>query len=384
VWGIRLERPLALTSFEEQALRTRSILAVDDEQLNVLLLREILERAGYTSVETATDPRRLAAGFVGSSPDLVLLDLHMPGVDGFALLEQLSAAGATGRGVPVIVLTADVTEETKRRALSMGARDFLTKPFDQVELLLRVRNVLHTEHLQERLHEHNMTLEDRVAERTHALEQARLEMLDRLALAGEYRDDGTQQHAWRIARTCGMLAGGLGLPQDRIELIRRASQLHDIGKIGIPDTILLKPGKLTAAEFDRVKQHTTIGARILSGGRCPVLGLAHVIALTHHERWDGTGYPRGLRGEEIPIEGRIAAVADVFDALIHDRPYKSAWPVEDAVAEVLNQTDRQFDPGVVESFSRLPHSSLMNRAEGTKTGGADHTSTPNEPVSAHA
>jgi len=168
----------------------------------------------------------------------VLLDLHMPGIDGFALLEQLTALDGTGVGVPVIVLTADVTEQTKRRALSMGARDFLTKPFDQVELLLRVRNVLHIEHLQERLHEHNMTLEARVAKRTHDLEEARLEMLDRLALAAEYRDDGTQEHAWRIARTSGMIARGLGLPPDRVELIRRASSLHDIGKIGIPDAIL--------------------------------------------------------------------------------------------------------------------------------------------------
>lgn len=352
---------MALTNFDEQALRTRSILAVDDQRLNVLLLREILERAGYTSVETATDPRRLAAGFAGPRPDLVLMDLHMPGVDGFALLEQLTASD--GGGVPVIVLTADVTEETKRQALSMGARDFLTKPFDQVELLLRVRNVLQVEHLQQRLHEHNMTLEDRVAERTHDLEEARLEMLDRLALAAEYRDDGTQEHAWRIGRTSGMVARGLGLSEDQIELIRRASSLHDIGKIGIPDAILLKPGRLTAAEFAHVKHHTSIGARILSGGRCPVLGLAHVIALTHHERWDGAGYPQGLKGDEIPIEGRIVAVADVFDALVHDRPYKPAWSVEDAVAEVLDQAGRQFDPRMVESFSMLPHSSLINRID---------------------
>lgn len=364
-------------------LLSRSILVVDDHELNVVLVREILERDGYTSVQTTTDPRLLAAGVF--APDLVLLDLNMPGIDGFELLEQLAERSGLRGGVPVIVLTADVTAEAKLRALSLGARDFLTKPFDRFELLLRVRNVLQVVSLQDSLYEQNLTLEKRVAERTEDLERARLEMLDRLALAAEYRDDDTQQHAWRIGRTCGMLSSTLGLSEDQVELVGRASPLHDIGKIGLPDAVLLKPGRLTAAEFEQVKQHTTIGARILSGGHSPLLRLAHVIALTHHERWDGGGYPGGLIGEEIPVEGRIVAVADVFDALTHTRPYKSAWRIEDAVAEIRAQAGRQFDPCVVDAFLTLPHADLVHGAGDARARRDDAAPTSRSaPVAAHA
>jgi putative two-component system response regulator len=347
---------------DEQELRARSILVVDDQELNVKLLSEILESAGYTRVETQSDPTQVV-GMLSTPTDLVLLDLHMPGVDGFELLRRMGGSTNNGGGVPVIVLTADVTEATKRQALLLGARDFLTKPIDRVELLLRVRNVLQVQQLQERLRAQNATLESQVLERTRELEVERQEMLDRLALVAEFRDDDTQEHARRIGRMSGLLARALGLDAQRVELIERASPLHDIGKIGIPDAILLKPGRLTADEFDQAKQHTTIGARILSGGRCPVLRMGRCIAMTHHERWDGSGYPQGLSGEEIPLEGRIVAVADVFDALAHARPYKKAWPVDDVVAEVLFQTGRQFDPRVIDAFSTLDHAALLQSVE---------------------
>jgi putative two-component system response regulator len=346
---------------EEQGLKALRILAVDDDESNLLLLRRVLERAGYTQVETTTDPTQVPGMFVETRPDLVLLDLHMPGMDGFELMERLGPLTGDGSGVPFLVLTADATDETKRRALSVGARDFLTKPLDQIELLLRVRNLLQVQQLQDRLHEQNANLEDQVAERTSDLEHARLEILDRLALAAEYRDDDTQEHAWRIGRISALLALGLGLPGREVELIRRAAPLHDIGKIGIPDAILLKPGKLSEAEFEEMRTHTTIGAEILSGSRSPLLRLAERIALTHHERWDGGGYPRGLSGEEIPLAGRIVAMADVFDALTHERPYKEAWPVDKAVAEILGQAGRQFDPGLVDAFSKLDHPTLLSR-----------------------
>jgi putative two-component system response regulator len=347
------------------------ILAVDDEPANLLLLSRMLERAGYTQVETTTEPTSVPERFVAERPDLVLLDLHMPGMDGFELMERLAPLTEAGTQVPFLVLTADATEETRRRALSMGARDFLTKPVNQTELLLRVHNLLQIQQLQDRLRDHNARLEQDVADRTRDLEHARLEVLERLALAAEYRDDDTQEHAWRIGRTCGLLAARLGLEQHDVELIRLAAPLHDIGKIGVPDQILLKPAKLSDAEFEVMKTHTTIGASILSGSKSPLLGLAERIALAHHERWDGQGYPAGLAGEEIPIAARVAAVADVFDALTHERPYKEAWPVRKAVEEILSQTERQFDPSVVDVFAELDHEDLLRRVAQRELVAAD-------------
>jgi putative two-component system response regulator len=260
-----------------------------------------------------------------------------------------------------LVLTADATEEVRHRALEAGARDFLTKPFSASELLLRVRNLLEVQRLHRQLRDQNASLERQVARRTGELEQARLEILDRLALAAEYRDDATQQHARRIGRTARVLASAVGLGDGQARLIGRAAPLHDIGKIGVPDAILLKPGRLTEAEFAAMKTHTTIGAGILSGGTSTLLRMAERIALSHHERWDGQGYPYGRHGTEVPLAGRIVAIADVFDALTHERPYKQAWPVATAVAEMLSQRERQFDPALLDAFATLDHDALVTR-----------------------
>ena len=348
---------------ESDEIKQLEILAVDDEASNLLLLRRILERDGYTNLKTTNDPTQVPRMVAAFSPRLVMLDLHMPQIDGFELMQRLTTLAGERRSVPFLVLTADATEETKRRALALGARDFLTKPLDRTELLLRVHNLLQVQRLQDRLFDHNAHLEDEVAERTRDLEQARIEILDRLALAAEYRDDDTQEHAWRLARTSALLALDLGLPDREVELLRRAAPLHDIGKIGIPDAILLKPGRLTEEEFERIKTHTTIGAEILSGSGSPLLRMAEQIAITHHERWDGGGYPCGLAGEGIPLAGRIVAVADVFDALTHQRPYKSAWTVTEAVAEISHQARRQFDPDVVNAFLKLDHPTLLSAAK---------------------
>jgi len=344
----------------EDGLRGLGILVVDDEEMNLLLVRRVLERAGYTGVQTMSDPSRVPGLFVEMQPDLVVLDLHMPGLDGFELMERLAPLAGGRTGVPFLVLTADITEAIKQRALDSGARDFLTKPFGQTELLLRVRNLIEVQQLHRQLREQNASLEQQVAERTRDLEHARLEVLGRLALAAEFRDDETQDHAWRIGRTSGLLGDVIGFTGWQVELIRRAAPLHDIGKIGIPDRILLKPDRLTDREFAEIQTHTTIGAEIVSGSQSSLLGLAEWIALSHHERWDGSGYPEQRRGEEIPLAGRIVAIADVFDALTHERPYKRAWPVTVTVTEILSQRGRQFDPALVDAFATLDHHALVS------------------------
>ena len=241
----------------------------------------------------------------------------------------------------------------------MGATDFVCKPFDPTEVRLRVRNLLQIRRLQLDSERQNELLSLRVAERTRDLDVARSELLDRLALAAEYRDDETQEHARRIGRTSGLIAERLGLSRETSELMVRAAPLHDVGKIGIPDSILLKPTRLTREEFAVMKCHARIGAELLEGGRSPVLRLASEIALSHHERWNGGGYPSGLAGEAIPLSGRIVAVADVFDALSHARPYKGAWPLDQALYEVCDREGPQFDPAVVKAFRTLDHEGLL-------------------------
>jgi putative two-component system response regulator len=347
----------------DQLLHPSRILVVDDQETNALLLQAVLARAGYTAVETLTDASALVALCKARPPDLLLLDWHMPGRSGPEILEDIDFLTEEPNWVPVLVLTADIAPDTKRRALSLGARDFLTKPIDVPEVLLRVRNLLQTRYLRVELQRTNDLLHERVSQRTLELEDARLEMLDRLALAAEYRDDATGHHAERIGRTSELLALALGLRPSEAALIGQAARLHDIGKIGIADDLLLKPGKYTAEELAAMELHPAIGARILSGSTNELLMVAEQIALTHHERWDGRGYPNGLAGEAIPLPGRIVTVADVFDALTHRRPYKEPWPIPLAVREVLGATGTKFDPSVTEAFAGLEHATLVHPAQ---------------------
>ena len=334
-----------------RTFRNARILIVDDEEANVDVLRRTLAHAGFTRIESTSDSREAAPLYVQHRPDLILLDLHMPHLDGLAVMDQLNEI-AEASYLPILILSADLMPEARREALSRGAKDFVNKPFQQDELLLRIRTLLETRFLYIQIQSQNQLLEAKVRERTRALEEAQIEILERLAVAAEFRDDNTGQHTQRVGQMSALLAKQLGLPDTQITLIRRAAALHDVGKIGVPDTILMKIGKLTPEEFDVVKTHTAIGARILSGGKFPLLRLAEEIAFTHHERWDGEGYAH-ISGTDIALAGRIVAVADVFDALTQQRPYKPAWPVGDAIAEIGRQRGRQFDPDVVDAFMRV-------------------------------
>ena len=334
-------------------VRQATILIVDDQAANVRVLTRMLEQDGYVHIVSTTESARACDLVNDVVPDLILLDLQMPNPDGFAVLHQLRAQAVYDQYLPVLVLTADITPEARERALSLGAKDFLTKPFDITEVKLRIHNLLETRMLYRRLEAQNQELEDRVRERTQELIEARQEILDRLARAAEYLDDHTGEHTRRVARGARFLALAVGLPEDEADLIGRAAPLHDIGKIGLSDRILLKPTELTDAEFQEMQAHTTIGAEILSNGHSVLLQLAEQIALSHHERWDGSGYPNGLAGEEIPLAGRIVTVVDVFDALLNERPYKPAWPVAEAFQYIRDNRGIQFDPNVADRFLEL-------------------------------
>ncbi|RYF46810.1 MAG: response regulator [Cytophagaceae bacterium] len=344
---------------EQNLFQRAKFLLVDDEIANIRLLAKMLNQWQATEIISTTHPEQTFALFTEFQPDIILLDLMMPETDGFQVMEQLRPLIHQNDYLPILVLTADATHQTKHRALASGATDFLAKPFDALELSLRIQNLLRTRFLHQRLHHHNQVLDLEVRERTIELAQSEIETIECLAQAAEFRDDDTGQHTRRVGHTAALLAQKLGLEAKDANLIRRAAPLHDVGKIGIPDSILLKPGKLTAQEFDTMKTHTTIGYRILARHHTKMLQLAASIALTHHERWDGTGYPQSLSAENIAIEGRLVAVADVFDALTHARPYKEAWSLEQAVTEIRHQSGLQFDPRIVEAFLTLPHAELI-------------------------
>lgn len=338
---------------DPKSIHDARIAVVDDETANVQLLQRILELEGYTDVSGYTDPREFLHTCRILPPDLVLLDLMMPELNGFEVLQRFQESVDDFDYRPVMIITSDDDRDTKQKALSSGARDFLAKPVSPVEVRLRVGNLLQTRSLQLELQRHAERLEERVRSRTVQLEEARLEILERLALAAEYRDDATGEHTRRVGRECAALAEALGLPSDQVEDIRRAALLHDVGKIAVPDSILLKQGSLTDDETEKMREHTTVGASILSGSRFPMMRIAEEIALHHHECWDGSGYPDGLKGDQIPLAARIASVIDVFDSLTHKRVYKRAWTTEEALDEIERLAGSKFDPVVAEVFLRL-------------------------------
>jgi putative two-component system response regulator len=325
------------------------ILIVDDEPVNVRLLEAMLRIAGYQDLTSLTDPREVEPLYQERSFDIVLLDINMPYLDGFQVMERLRGLHA-GDYPPVLVLTAQPDSATRLRALQAGARDFVTKPFLREEVMTRIRNLLEVRILHNRLRDQNAHLETRVRERTRELNDTRLEIIRRLGRAAEYRDNETGLHIIRMSKYSQLLGQARGLTRSESEMLLNASPMHDIGKIGIPDRILLKPGKLDPQEWETMMSHTTIGGEILSGHHSELLETARTIALAHHEKWDGSGYPNRLRGDAIPLAARIVALSDVFDALTSERPYKRAWTVEQAVDYITEHSGRHFDPDLVGTF----------------------------------
>jgi putative two-component system response regulator len=313
-----------------------------------------LEEAGATAVFKAHNSADALAIFTHTKPDLVLLDIELPPQGGFELMAQLHQLTSKGEPqTPVIMLAGDGNRSAKGRALEAGVYDFLHKEHERPELVLRVRNVVRNQQLYRQVHRQRIWLEETVRVRTRQLDSARREVIERLALAGEYRDDDTGEHTRRVGRLSALIAQALGEDPIFVEGIGVAALLHDIGKIGIADSILLKPGPLTADEWVTMQQHTIIGGLILSDCGESVLLMARLIALSHHERWDGRGYPHGLAQQDIPLAGRIVAVADAFDAMVSERPYKQRMRRTWAIEEIVSCSGKQFDPLVVQAFLKV-------------------------------
>lgn len=325
------------------------ILIIDDQKLHSLFLKEILEHEGYKNVRCLMDPLHTLEVCQEFNPDLVVLDLLMPGLDGFQVMERLHDF-RSDHYLPILALSAERSSDMRLRALQSGATDFLNKPYESIEMIIHIRNMVELRILHTQIESQNKLLEVKVQERTKELRYTQFDIIRRLAQAAEFRDGDTGEHILRMSHYAKKLGEALGMNDADCDLLYHASPLHDVGKIGIPDSILLKPAKLTPEEFNVMKTHTTIGAKLLSGSESPVMQMAEVIALTHHERWDGLGYPRGLKGDDIPLVGQICSVCDVFDALTSKRPYKEAWTVEAALAELKLMRDKNFNPKVVDRF----------------------------------
>lgn len=327
------------------------ILVVDDQEANVKLLTYLLQGEGYTAVHSTMNPREVFDLYQSERYDLILLDLNMPIMNGFEVMEMLQCIESEGY-LPVLVITAEPAH--KIRALQSGAMDFISKPIDHLEVLTRVHNMLEVRLLQKQLHQANEILEQRVEERTAALEESYCETVLTMTRAAEFKDPETGMHIQRIGYYCYELAKELGMEPQFCHEILNASPMHDIGKIAIPDRILLKPGGFSCDEWDIMKTHALLGADILAQKKSPYLRMGAEIAQHHHEKWNGDGYPNGLRGEEIPLSARIMNICDIYDALRSKRPYKCALAHEE-VLDIMRKGDgrtrpEHFDPEILDTF----------------------------------
>ncbi len=323
------------------------ILIVDDEEIVRVIISRYVAEEGY-SFEMAAGADEALAKLARDDYSLMISDINMPGQDGVSLLKE---ARQKYPDLAVIMVTAIDNRITAKETLVMGAYGYVIKPFDRNALIINISNALRRRELEIANRHHNEELEALVQQRTAELWESRDETIQKLAKAAEFRDNETARHTVRVGECCGILARQMGMPEDICELIRAAAPLHDMGKIGIPDNILLKPGRLTPEEFDVIKSHCEIGYRILGDSISEVLNLGGVISLSHHEKFNGKGYPHGLAGNAIPMVGRIVAICDVFDALTSKRVYKEAMSVNEAMVILKDERGQHFDPELVDVFS---------------------------------
>ena len=330
-------------------IRHAKILIVDDNPLDILQLKLILEDEGYGNIFSTTNPLQVIPLFKKNHFDLILLAIKMPKISGIEILTQLSRI-VKDDFLPVIVLCEGTDRKSLQQALASGAKDYIPKPFDNWEVLLRIQNTLQTGQYYTRQVLRADLMENEIFKRTKEIRENQFEIVQCLGVAGELRDNETGAHVQRMSHVCALLAEKRGLGSQYAELLLNASVMHDIGKIGVPDSILLKAGKLSEAEWLVMQQHPKIGAQILGKHQTSLLVLARETALYHHEKWDGSGYPHGISGNNIPVAARIAAISDVFDALVSDRPYKKAWPIAKAIAILKEESGKHFEPIMVDLF----------------------------------
>lgn len=350
------------------------VVIIDDQSVSRMILAELIRSiSDDMAVEAFADPVVALDWVRSNGVDLVLTDFKMPEMDGVEFTQWVRRIPACS-DVPVVVITCVDDKAIRYRALEAGATDFLTKPIDHYECRARCRNLLTMRKHQSIVRDRARWLEDEIRKTTRALEIREKETLFRLARAGEYRDQDTGNHVVRMARYVRLIADTLGLDRTRAEILEQAAPMHDIGKIGIPDRILLKPGRLTEDEWEVMKSHARIGYEILKDSPSHFLRAGAVIAFSHHERYNGEGYPQGLAGKQIPLEARIVAVADVFDALISQRPYKKAWSVDQALEYLDSEWGRRLDPECVDAFAANAENirkAVRELADDATYGGAD-------------
>lgn len=328
------------------------ILVIDDSRTIRGLIARTLRNIAKTEVEVSADPRQALELCRWRQFDLVIVDYEMPHMTGIEVAAALRAL-ANYAAVPIVMVTGSADRDLFMKAMDAGVTEFLSKPFENVELQARVNNLLALRRAQIELADYASGLATAVERATQRIAKGEEEIIWRLARAIEQRDGDTGCHVSRVATIASLIAAELGLDPERCRMIYLATPLHDVGKIGIPDAVLNKPGRLSDAEMAQMREHVRIGVRILEGGSSDLLQVAEAITGGHHEKWDGSGYPEGLAGEAIPIEARVAAIADVFDALCSERPYKRAWPLEEARREIEANSGSHFDPACVAAFQRL-------------------------------